>query len=130
MKNPIEKFNKNYTEVVKILDINFSDMKIGQKMLISSPKSIANYINNIPFGKKRSIKQMRLDLAQKANADNTCPLTTGIFLRIAIEASLADVYINNKPQLPFWRVISIKDNISKKLSISKTELLYLLNLES
>ena len=105
-------------------------MKAGQKMLISSPKSIANYINNIPFEEKRSIKQMRLDLAQKANVDNTCPLTTGIFLRIAIEPSLADLYINNKPKLPFWRVISIKDNISKKLSISQTELLYLLNLES
>ena len=34
--------------IVKILEKNFSDLKAGQKMLISSPEKIAEYIKNIP----------------------------------------------------------------------------------
>lgn len=69
-------------------------------MLISSPKSIADYIKKIPLGTERSVKLMRLDLADRVNATNTYPLTTGIFLRIAIEASLEQAN-GSKPELPF-----------------------------
>ena len=31
--------------IVKILEKNFSDLKAGQKMLISPPEKIAEYIN-------------------------------------------------------------------------------------
>jgi hypothetical protein len=112
-----EKFNKNYTEVVKKIEKNFSDLKAGEKMLISSPKSIAGYIAKIPFGTEKSVKLMRLELAKNSNADNTCPLTTGIFLRIAIEASIEQAN-GRKPNLPFWRVISGKSSLTKKLPIS------------
>ena len=44
MSTATEKFNKKYTEVVKIIEKNFADLKAGEKMLISSPRSIANYI--------------------------------------------------------------------------------------
>ena len=117
MSRATEKFNKNYTEVVKKIEKKFSDLKVGEKMLISSPKSIADYIAKIPYGTEKSVKLMRLDLAKNANADNTCPLTTGIFLRIAIEASLEQAN-GRKPKLPFWRVISDKSSIMKKLPIS------------
>ncbi len=117
MSRATEKFNKNYTEVVKKIEKKFSDLKVGEKMLISSPKSIADYIAKIPYGTEKSVKLMRLDLAKNANADNTCPLTTGIFLRIAIEASLEQAN-GRKPKLPFWRVISGKSSIMKKLPIS------------
>ena len=56
MKPATEKFNKSYIEVVKVLEKSFSDMEGGQRMLISSPKSIANFIKNIPFGSESSIK--------------------------------------------------------------------------
>ena len=118
MSTAIEKFNKNYTEVVKIIDKNFSDLKAGEKMLISSPKSIATYIRKIPYGTDKTVKLMRLELAKNANADNTCPLTTGIFLRIAIEASLEQC-MGEKPELPFWRIINEKNSLIKKLSISE-----------
>ncbi len=117
MKTAIEKFNKEYFETVKVIQKNFSDMKVGQKMLISSPKSIAKFIKQIPFGKQSNIRNMRFYLAKRANADNTCPLTTGIFLRIAIEASLEEAK-SKTPNLPFWRLINQNSPISKKLSIS------------
>ena len=71
--------------IVKVLDKSFSDMIAGQKMLISSPENIAKYINKIPLGSSKTIKEMRIELARNEGADNTCPLTTGIFLRRAIE---------------------------------------------
>ena len=86
-------------------------------MLISSPKSIANYIEKIPYGTEKPVKLMRLELAKNSNANNTCPLTTGIFLRIAIEASIEQAK-EGKPILPFWRLISEKSSITKKIPIS------------
>ena len=118
MSTATEKFNKKYTEVVKIIEKNFADLKAGEKMLISSPRSIANYIAKIPYGTEKSVKLMRLELAENANADNTCPLTCGIFLRIAIEASLEQSN-GVKTDLPFWRVIDRNSSLIKKLPISE-----------
>ena len=50
MSTATEKFNKKYTEVVKIIEKNFADLKAGEKMLIPSPRSIVNYIAKIPYG--------------------------------------------------------------------------------
>ena len=124
MSTATEKFNKKYVEVVKVIEKDFSDLKRGDKMLISSPRSISKYIKTIPYGKEKTIKLMRRELAKFSNADNTCPLTTGIFLRIAIEASLETQNLD-KPDLPFWRVINERSPITIKLPISKDDLIYL-----
>ena len=98
---------------------NFADLKAGEKMLISSPRSIANYVAKIPYGTEKSVKLMRRELAENANADNTCPLTCGIFLRIAIEASIEQSN-GAKPDLPYFeRVIDRKSSLIKKLPISE-----------
>ena len=54
-------------------------------MLISSPEKISEFIFMIPKGSYLSIKEFKRELAFKAGADNTCSVTTGIFLRMAIE---------------------------------------------
>ena len=100
--------------IIKILDKNFSDLKAGQKMLISSPKKIANYINNIPKGKSRTPKEMRIDLALEEGADNTCPVTTGIFFRQAIE--------EHGNHLPYWRLIDDRHPVVKKLKLNAEEI--------
>ena len=46
--------------IVKILEKNFSDIKAGQKMLVSSPEKIAEYIKKIPEGTSKTSKEMRL----------------------------------------------------------------------
>ena len=87
-------------------------------MLISFPRSIANYVGEIPYGTENSIQLMRPELAKNANADNTCPLTCGILLRIAIEASIQQSN-GAQPDLPFWRVIDRNSPLIKKLPISE-----------
>ena len=71
--------------IIKILEKNFSDMKAGEKMLISSPEKITEYVNSLAPGCFKSVKQIRKELALLEGADNTCPVTTGIFLKKAIQ---------------------------------------------
>ena len=102
--------------IVKILDQGFSDISAGEKMLISSPEKISEFIFKIPKGSFLSIKELRRELALKAGADNTCPVTTGIFLRMAIEQNKDDV------DFPYWRVIDEKHPIVKKLNLDKNQI--------
>ena len=102
--------------IVKVLNKGFSDIAAGEKMLISSPEKISEFIFKIPKGSYLSIKELRRELALKAGADNTCPVTTGIFIRMAIEQNKDDV------NFPYWRVVDEKHPIVKKLNLDKNQI--------
>ena len=99
-------------------------MKAGEKMLISSPEELAVYISKIPKGKTISLKQMRHELAKENGADNTCPVTTGIFLRMAIEDAIGVLGVDNA-SIPFWRVVDEAHPLLKKLGISSSQIMQL-----
>ena len=99
--------------ILKVLDKGFSNISVGDKMLISSPEKIADFIYAIPKGSFFTIKELRRGLALKAGADKTCPVTTGIFLRMAIEQNKDDV------NFPYWRVIDEKHPVVKKLNLDR-----------
>jgi hypothetical protein len=103
---------------VEKLGKRFSDMNVGDKMFIATPKIIAGYIESIPKGRSIPLITLRKDLATEFGADNTCPLTTGIFLRIAAEAALEQLHDgkNISRITPFWRVVDEKMPVAKKLS--------------
>ncbi len=102
--------------IVKILDKGFSDISTGEKMLISSPEKISEFIFKIPRGSYSNIKELRRELALKAGADNTCPVTTGIFLRMTIEQNNDDI------NFPYWRVIDEKHPLVKKLKLDENQI--------
>ena len=102
--------------IVKILDKEFSDISTGEKMLISSPEKISEFIFKIPKGSYSNIKKLRRELALKAGADNTCPVTTGIFLRMTIEQNKDDI------NFPYWRVIDEKHPVVKKLKLDENQI--------
>ncbi len=116
-KSWIDKMKQDHS-VVKVLDKDFADMKAGSIMYISNPRTIDSYIRSIPKGKSVDIKTMRKDLAIEHDAEVTCPVTTGIFLRIVAEA--ANEQLQQGKSLnkitPIWRVINPKMTISKKLT--------------
>jgi len=117
-KSWTEKLNVESSHQIKTLDKKFADMPEGCQMLIVSPPIINAYVKNIPFGKSVELKEMRNDLAQEYGADKTCPVTTGIYLRIVAEAAF-EAYQTGTPiqQIsPFWRVINSKMKVSKKLT--------------
>ena len=116
MKSWKEKLNIDKSFVIKRLDENFSDMKVGENMLIATPKIIDEYIKQIPKGININIKTLRNDLAQTYNADTTCPVTTGVFLRIVSEAAYEDLLNGEKNITPFWRVVDHESKTASKLA--------------
>lgn len=113
-----EKLNIDRKPVVEKADKDFAGIKTGQIMLIPTPKIVDAYIRQIPKGTQVDKETIRKDLAAEYHAETTCPLTTGIFIRIAAEAAYEE-YVKGKPLskiTPFWRVISEKSPAAKKLT--------------
>lgn len=117
-KSWIEKLNAEKQLQNKTIEKAFADMPAGTVMHISTPMHIKEYIEQIPPGSKVDIKTLRKDLAIENNADNTCPVTTGIFLRIVTEAA-NEARSNGKPLeeiTPFWRLVDKSMGLYKKLT--------------
>lgn len=114
----IEKRNTDKPIQVKVLNKRFADIPEGDRMLISTPKEIDRYIRNIPIGKSVELRTMRRDLAISNQADNSCPVTSGIFLKVVAEAAYQEWTEGKSIEeiTPFWRVIHPKMAIVKKLS--------------
>lgn len=74
-------------------------------MVIVTPKIIDNTVSIIPKGRLLTVTELREKLARDFGADVTCPLTTGIFLRICVEAAEEDRSTGRKDITPYWRVI-------------------------
>ena len=102
---------------IKTIDKKFADIPKGSKMFIATPQIIDDYINHIPSGKSTDLATMRNDLAIEYQADKTCPVTTGIFLRIVSEASFEELNAGKDIQkvTPFWRIVNPKSKLAEKL---------------
>jgi hypothetical protein len=113
-----EKLHDAKEHQVKRLDKSFADMPEGCIMLIATPEIIDNYIRQIPKGKSVDLLTLRNDLAHEFQAEKTCPLTTGIFLRIVAEAAFEKHQhgVAWNKLTPFWRVIDHQSKLAKKLS--------------
>jgi hypothetical protein len=117
-KTWVEKRDLNKKAVVKKIEKDFADMQAGESMLIATPQIVDAYIRQIPKGTETSLAQMRKDLAAEYGADKTCPVTSGIFLRIVVEAAY-EAYQNGTALhkiTPFWRMINEESPAAKKLS--------------
>ena len=109
---------------VKVLDRSFGGIKEGCKMLISSPKEIDQFIRSIPENSYIKPVEMRVSLAERHNADATCPVSTGIFLRIVAEAAIEEWKnkLDTSSITPFWRVVEKNSPLAKKLDINSENL--------
>ena len=117
-KTWIEKRDAPKFSKVKLLEKKFADIEEGSKMFIATPKIIDDYLRAIPLGQSVDLKTMRMDLALSNNADMTCPVTTGIFLRIVSEAALEELVagIPVEHVTPFWRVVEHDSKLAFKLN--------------
>lgn len=112
-----EKYHNGKSAKVEKLEKAAAGMKPGQRMLIGTPAMYDAYIRAIPAGQFTTINTLRNDLALEAGADVTCPLTTGIFLRIVAERAW-DQHLAGQSReeiTPFWRVIEPTSPLAKKL---------------
>lgn len=75
------------------------------RMLIASPLAVEAIIRRVPEGRVVTMGALRAALARDHRADYTCPLTTGIFLRVVAEAAEEERAAGRGPLAPYWRVV-------------------------
>jgi len=75
------------------------------KMLIATPLLVDALIRKVEKGKLVTVRELRERLAKDFKVDSTCPLTTGIFVRIAAETAEEDLRMGRQEITPYWRVI-------------------------
>ncbi len=86
----------------------------GKTMLIPRPRDVDAAIRKVRKGRLVTIGEIREFLAREHGADTTCPLTTGIFLRITAEAAEEDRRDGKKRITPYWRVIRDDGSLNPK----------------
>jgi hypothetical protein len=120
MKTWNDKLHGGKQPQTKRLEKAFAGMKAGSLMHISSPLEVDQYVRGIPYGLFVSPKVMRDDLAKRHGADHTCPVSTGIFLRIVSEAAFENYKETNciTEIAPFWRIVEPDSNLAKRLNCS------------
>jgi len=114
-----EKFFSKKEFEIKTIQKDFWGHVAGSKMLIPTPLMIQEYINHIESGNISEVEIMRNDLAIEHGADFTCPMTTGIFLRIVAEYNYENLSQKGTEICPFWRIIDPNSKLSDKLSFDK-----------
>ena len=107
-KSAREKLEKE--QLLKIVD----DLQGRGKMLIPRPIDVDALMREVEKGKLATVDQIRARLAKDCLADFTCPLTTGIFLRISAEAAEEDLRRGEKQITPYWRVIKADGSLNEK----------------
>jgi len=88
----------------------------GRKLLVATPTLIDGLIRKVEGGKLITIKQIRKRLAEDFKADSTCPLTTGIFVRIVSEVAEEDSRAGKQSITPYWRVVRDDGSLNEKLA--------------
>ena len=111
-------FSKKNFEI-KTIQKDFWGHVAGSKMLIPTPFMIQEYINHIESGTISDVEIMRNDLAIEHGAAFTCPMTTGIFLRIVAEYNYENLSQKRTEICPFWRIIDPNSKLSDRLSFDK-----------
>ena len=83
-------------------------------MLIPTPWLVDEIVRQVPRGRLVTVGEIRRKLAADFSADVTCPLTTGIFIRIVAEAAEEDRANGRTPVAPYWRVIKDDGSLNTK----------------
>ena len=113
-----EKMKPESKHKITVNEKDFADIPAGHSLLIPTPLIVDEYVRTIPEGTQTTIKQMREDLAAEYGSEYTCPVVSGIALRIVAENAFEQIQ-QGKPITevsPFWRMIDMKSPSAKKLA--------------
>ena len=83
-------------------------------MLIATPQVIDAAVRQIPKGQTTTVTAIRRKLAEQFGADYTCPLTTGIFLRIVAENAEYERSKGKNDIAPYWRVTRADNSLNPR----------------
>ena len=83
-------------------------------LVIPSPREVDEIMRKIPKGKLTTINHIRSALARSHGATIGCPITTGLFARIAAGAAAEDEAEGRKHITPFWRTLKSRGELNPK----------------
>jgi hypothetical protein len=86
----------------------------GTRVLVPTPLLVDKVIRTVKKGKLITVNQIREKLAQEFNAEVTCQITTGIFIRICAEVAEEDLLAGKKRVTPYWRVLKSDGRLNPK----------------
>lgn len=108
---------KQNPRIVEVEDEKGQKMMGGRRILIPTPLLVDEVIRTVPKGKLVTMGQIRKRLAENFKADHSCPLTTGIFVRISAETAVEDLKLGRKVEsqiTPCWRVVKDDGRLLEK----------------
>jgi hypothetical protein len=86
----------------------------GRQILVPTPMMADEYIRTVPERKLVTVGRIRRELAKPFQADSTCPMTLGIFLRIISEVAEEDRQAGKTSITPYWRVVKDDGSLNPK----------------
>jgi hypothetical protein len=109
----LEKPNVDLPKIVRVPPLWQNRFGKGT-MVIARPLDVDALIRTVSKGKLVTQTQLRERLARKYKVDHACPLTTGIFVRIAAEAAEEDRRAGKSRITPYWRVVRDDGSLNEK----------------
>ena len=111
-----QKLEEKHPEHGKVVDVppKMQNRFLVGKMLIPKPLDIDALIKKVTKGKLATVTQIREKLAKAAHANCSCPMTTGIFLRIVAEVAEEDLSDGKAQVTPYWRIIKADGSLNEK----------------
>lgn len=107
---------ENSKDLPRVVEIDEKMSKRWGKgtVVIPAPKEVDEIMKKVPNGKLITINQIREIVAKKHGATIGCPITCGIFARIAAEAAEEDVKGGKKNITPYWRTLKSGGEVNPK----------------
>ena len=107
-----EKLNdsKDMPKIIEIKDEKSIKRYGGSQMLIAPPLEYNDIMSKVPEGKVITAIEIREFLAKKHGAEFTCPMTAGIFMSLAAQASCE----RESDRIPFWRTLKKDGELNPK----------------
>lgn len=111
-----EKLDQHHPNHGKIMPVPLSMRKTcgTGTILIPRPRDVDTVMRSIRKGRLMTVAQLRERLARAAGADCACPLTTGIFVRVAAEAAEEDARDGRTRITPYWRTVKDGGKLNEK----------------
>lgn len=108
-----EKLERDHSKIVEVPERMARRVGHGM-MLIPRPLDVDALMRTVKKGKLIRSIEIRKRLARDKGVNVVCPLTTGIFIRIAAEAAEEDRLSGKKRITPYWRVVREDGTLQKK----------------
>ena len=105
--------SKGLPKVVEINDKMSKRWGTGT-VVIPAPVEVDEIMKKVPEGNLITVSEIRKLLAKKHGATIGCPLTTGIFARIAAEAAEEAAAEGKENITPYWRTLKSGGELNEK----------------